>query len=230
MEKTFVMLVDDDPMVLRALSSYLSGHEYRVEGYSSGNELLNALEEGVPDLIILDLKLPGMDGFQICQKLRSDERYARIPVIMLSGMAGEEEKVSGLDMGADDYVVKPFSPEELRSRIKAVLRRASGPDTPSVMNIDDILSIDRLKYEVRANGEPVDLTRTEFKILDLLVSRRGQVFSRERILDHLWGEEKVVIERTVDVHIRHLREKLGEAGDLIENVRGVGYRMKEAGS
>ncbi|MBD3295933.1 MAG: response regulator, partial [Candidatus Omnitrophica bacterium] len=222
MGKTFVMLVDDDPMVLRALSSYLSGHEFRVEGYSSGDELLKALEEEIPDLVILDLKLPGMDGFQICERLKADERLAHVPVIMLSGMAGEEEKVSGLDMGADDYVVKPFSPEELRSRIKAVLRRTSGQDVSKVKDIDGILSIDMLKYEVRANGEPVDLTRTEFKILDLLVSRRGQVFSRERILDHLWGEEKVVIERTVDVHIRHLREKLGQAGDLIENVRGVG--------
>jgi len=227
MEDKHIMLVDDDKMVVSALSSYLTGHGFRVSGCYGGKQLFDELEKERPDLIILDINMPGMDGFEVCGKMRNTGRFADIPVIILSGKGELDAKVSGLDLGADDYIVKPFAPDELRSRINAVLRRSEKSEQPDILDIDGVIEIDRRKYEVRVNGQNADLTRTEFKILELLSSRRGQVFPRERILQYLWGEEKVVVERTIDVHIRHLREKLGEAGDIITNVRGVGYKLRD---
>jgi DNA-binding response OmpR family regulator len=161
---------------------------------------------------------------EICRYLRREDRCASVAVIVLTARGEETDRVLGLELGADDYVVKPFSPRELMARVKAVLRRRATHEASVRINIEGV-SIDPDKYEVKVRGKTVSLTPTEFKILNLLASRRGRVFTRDQILDHLWGTEKAVIDRTVDVHIKNLREKLGPASRLIRNVRGVGYRI-----
>jgi two-component system phosphate regulon response regulator PhoB/two-component system alkaline phosphatase synthesis response regulator PhoP len=170
--------------------------------------------------------LPDTDGLEVCRQIRRSERLAAVPVIMLTARGDESDKVVGLELGADDYVTKPFSVKELVARIHAVLRRPGGSETGPRIVVGPLV-IDLEKFEVAAGGERIDLTATEFKILRLLASRKGRVFSRDQILDHLWGNEKAVIDRTVDVHIRNLREKLGEAASLIKNIRGVGYKLEE---
>ena len=225
MEDKLIAVVDDDPGVVDIVTEYLTNEGFKVNGFTAGQGLFDFLGKKIPDLILLDLILPGMDGFEICRILKEKKEYSAIPIIILSGRDEETNKVQGLDLGADDYIVKPFSLKEMHSRIKAVLRRLEPEGEEKIIKIGDKLMMDLQKYQVTVNGEKVELTPTEFKILQLLSSRKGQVFTRERILDFLWGEEKVVIARTVDVHIRHLREKLGKEADLIKNVRGIGYKI-----
>jgi len=171
--------------------------------------------------------LPDMDGIEICKKIRAIPSSSSLPIIMLTARSEETDKILGLELGADDYVTKPFSPKELVARVKAVLRRQLKPDKSERISVGKALEIDLKKYEVVLCGKKIDLTITEFKILELLSSKKGWVFTRDKILDHLWGDEKAVIDRTVDVHIRHLREKLGKESSLIKNVRGVGYKLEE---
>ncbi|MBD3378873.1 MAG: response regulator [Candidatus Omnitrophica bacterium] len=229
LEGKLVVLVDDDPNIIHIISGFLHMQGARVKSFQSEDGLFSFLSRNTPDLMILDVVLPGSTGFDICRKLRQKDKTAHIPVIMLSGKDSEASKVSGLDFGADDYVVKPFSLKELEARMKAVLRRSRSVESEKVLEAEEgSLVMDLKKYEVHVRGRKIDLTPAEFNILELLLSRKGQVFSRDRILDYLWGEEKVVIERTVDVHIRHLRKKLGPAGNLIKNVRGVGYKFEDA--
>jgi two-component system phosphate regulon response regulator PhoB/two-component system alkaline phosphatase synthesis response regulator PhoP len=168
--------------------------------------------------------LPDLDGFDICRMMKSNHTYESIPIIMLTAKGQEADKVTGLELGADDYLTKPFSPRELIARVKAVLRRSSASKVAQ-LTIGDI-TIDPERFEVMVSEKPVTLTPVEFKILHLLAQNPGKVFSRERILDHLWGNEKAVIDRTVDVHIKNLRDKLGTAGDLVKNIRGVGYKVQ----
>jgi two-component system phosphate regulon response regulator PhoB/two-component system alkaline phosphatase synthesis response regulator PhoP len=168
--------------------------------------------------------LPDLDGFDICRMMKSNQSYESIPIIMLTAKGQEADKVTGLELGADDYLTKPFSPRELIARVKAVLRRTSASKLVQII-IGDI-SIDPERFEVMVNEKLVTLTPVEFKILHLLAQNQGKVFSRERILDHLWGNEKAVIDRTVDVHIKNLRDKLGPAGELVKNIRGVGYKVQ----
>ena len=225
--KQLIAVVDDDPGITEVVERYLTGEGWRVKSFKDAETFLHYLEEERPDLIILDIVLPGMSGLEACKILRETERFRSIPVIMLSGKAEYEDKISGLDLGADDYVTKPFSLGELNSRVKAVLRRLGKEEEEKKVTIGPNIVIDLQRYEVTVRGQKAELTVTEFKILELLASKRGQVFSRERILDYLWGEEKIVIPRTIDVHIRHLREKLGADADLIVNVRGIGYKLEE---
>jgi two-component system phosphate regulon response regulator PhoB/two-component system alkaline phosphatase synthesis response regulator PhoP len=173
--------------------------------------------------------LPDMDGTEICKKLKNDPKLKNIPIIMLTAKQDETDIILGLEFGADDYVTKPFSPKQLMARVKAVLRRYKENDeTKQIININNAIIIDLQKYKVYDKDEnPIDLTNTEFKILQYLAQRRGWVFSRDKLLTMIWGEEKYVIDRTIDVHIKHLREKLGSSGDLIKNVRGVGYKIEE---
>ncbi len=227
MKDKLIIIVDDDPEMLSSVADCLKHEGFNAKGFPGAEELFDFLEKETPDLVILDVMLPGMNGFEICRKIKKDEKYKGIPIIMLTGMHRETDKVSGLDLGADDYVVKPFSIEELNARIRAILRRQGKEAPEEKINIGSILEIDLKRYQVRLNGAEIELTLAEFKILALLASIKGQVFSREKILEHLWGQEKIVIERTVDVHIRHLREKLGEASRFIKNVRGVGYKIDE---
>jgi len=227
MDTKLITIVDDNVEIVTAITDYLTSKGYRVKGLSNGEALFRFLETKKPDLIILDVMMPGMTGYEICKVLKSKDKYAGIPIIMLSKRDQEKDKVSGLDLGADDYMAKPFSLDELNARIKAVLRRPEPDIPPEKIRVGDILEIDLQKFQVTVDGEKVALTPAEFKILEFLASKKDQVFSRERILEYLWGEEKIVVERTIDVHVRHLREKLGKAGELIKNVRGIGYKLEE---
>lgn len=227
MDEKLIAIVDDDPDMVRMISLNLKDEGYRVKGLADAESLFKFLSKEKPDLIILDLMLPGMSGLEICKKLKGDERFSSVPVIMVTGKDKEADKVTGLDMGSDDYIVKPCSADELKARIRAVLRGRGQKAKEGKIEIGGVMEIDRKRYEVKVSGTKVDLTTTEFKILECLSSRIGQVFTRDRILEYLWGEEKVAVERTIDVHIRHLREKLGKADKFIKNVRGVGYKLEE---
>jgi two-component system, OmpR family, alkaline phosphatase synthesis response regulator PhoP len=222
-----VTIVDDDRDILELVSLHLSKSGMKVREFADAEGFYRFLQYHVPDLIILDLMLPDTDGLEICRFLRKEDRFSHIPVIMVTAKADELDKVLGLEMGADDYVTKPFSPKELVARVKAVLRRTKSlPEKVDVIKIGEFITIDPGKYELSNASGKVDVTTVEFRILQLLASKPGRVFSRETILNHLWGNEKAVTDRTIDVHIRHLREKLGPAASLIKNIRGVGYKLE----
>ena len=219
-----IAVVDDEPDIIHLVTIHLKKAGYSVDSFLNGSSLLKSLPTSIPDLVILDLMLPDLDGFDVCRMMKSNQSYESIPIIMLTAKGQEADKVTGLELGADDYLTKPFSPRELLARVKAVLRRTSASKLAQII-VGDI-SIDPERFEVMVNEKPVTLTPVEFKILHLLAQNPGKVFSRERILDHLWGNEKAVIDRTVDVHIKNLRDKLGPAGDLVKNIRGVGYKIQ----
>jgi len=221
-----IAALDDEADILELLRVNLQKAGFRFEGFQDADALYRFLQREKPDLILLDLMLPDIDGMDVCRYLRKSERLGSVPVIMLTARADESDKVLGLGLGADDYVTKPFSVKELVARIQAVLRRREQKETVRQIAVGPLL-IDMDKHEVIRNGQRIDLTATEFRILQLLASRAGRVFTRDQILDHLWGHEKAVVDRTVDVHIRNLREKLGPAASLIKNVRGVGYKVEE---
>ncbi|OQX85212.1 MAG: two-component system response regulator [Candidatus Latescibacteria bacterium 4484_7] len=230
MEK-LVVVVDDERDILELVELHLKRSGFNVKGVTTGAELMRFLSGTLPELIILDLMLPDADGFELCKQLKGDERFARVPVIMLTARGEETDRVLGLELGADDYVTKPFSPRELVARVKAVLRRSGGrkeegKEGGKKIRIGKALFIDPSKFEVIANGRKVELTPTEFRILHLLAGKEGWVFSRSQIMNHLWGDEKIVTDRTIDVHIRHIREKLGKAAVLIKNIHGIGYKIE----
>lgn len=226
MPKT-VAVVDDESDILELVSLHLKKSNFSVKTFSSGARFLAYLNGDRPDLVILDLMLPDADGFEICRHMRKRDNLSSIPLIMLTAKTEESDRVCGLELGADDYVTKPFSPKELIARVKALLRRTTErvDESPRIESGDIVLDLQ--KHVVTIKGDLVELTSTEFRILHLLMARKGWVFSRDKILDHLWGDEKTVLDRTVDVHIKHLREKLGPSGNAIKNVRGVGYKLEE---
>lgn len=197
------------------------------KGCSTGKELFEELENKLPQLILLDIMLPDEDGLNILRRLRSDERYAHIPVIMATAKGTEFDKVKGLDCGADDYIAKPFGMLEMVARIKAVLRRCEGRGVQQAVQIikRDNLEVNLEEHKVLVDGEEVVLTLKEFELLKKFLLHSGIVFSRDKLLNDIWGYEFTGETRTVDVHIRTLRQKLGSAGDLVETIRGVGYRM-----
>ncbi|MFH1674786.1 MAG: response regulator transcription factor [Pseudomonadota bacterium] len=227
MGSRFIVIVDDEPDIVELVSLHLVKAGFSVKGFGETGAFFTFLNSRVPDLLILDLMLPDTDGIEICKKLKMNDEFSAIPIIMLTARGDETDKVLGLELGADDYVTKPFSPKELVARVKAVLRRKAQKEPAGKITIGDMIVLDPDRYEVTVEGEKVALTSTEFKILQLLSSHKGWVFSREQILDHLWGHEKMVLYRTVDVHIRNMREKLGKAAVLIKNIRGVGYKLEE---
>jgi len=222
-----IAVIEDEPDLAALVSSHLRKEGYRVEVFGDAERFFRFLQKKIPDLILLDLMLPDMSGLDVCKTLKRSDDWRTIPVIMATAKAEETDKILGLELGADDYVTKPFSLKELAARIKAVLRRMEPAPRPSVLEIGAGLVLDAERFEVRRDGTPLDLTSTEFKILRLLASKKGRVFSREQILDELWGNDKIVLDRTVDVHIKNLREKLGPAARLIKNIRGVGYKVEE---
>jgi DNA-binding response OmpR family regulator len=226
MAKT-IAVVDDEPDILELVSLHLKKSNFNVKTFSSGARFLAYLNGERPDLVILDLMLPDADGLEICRHMRKRDNLSSIPLIMLTAKTEESDRVCGLELGADDYVTKPFSPKELIARVKALLRRTTerADESPRIESGDIVLDLQ--KHLITIKGKQIELTSTEFRILHLLMSRRGWVFSRDKILDHLWGDEKAVLDRTVDVHIKHLREKLGPSGNAIRNVRGVGYKLEE---
>lgn len=222
-----IAVLDDEPDILHLVSLHLKKTGFEVAGFTDAfgfRKFLAAKRR--PDLILLDLMLPDADGVDVCRSLKADEDTKEIPVIMLTAKSMEADKVLGLETGADDYITKPFSPREMVARVKAVMRRSSGL-SQNVIRVGGIIEIDQERFRVTLNGEPIPLTAVEFKIMAFLAANKGKVFSRERILDHLWGNEKAVIDRTVDVHIKNLREKLGDAAHLVQNVRGAGYKVEE---
>ena len=223
-----IAIVDDEPDILELLGVNLEKAGYKVQTFENGEDFFAFLKNNKADLIVLDVMLPDSDGFEICKYLKNDNEYSSIPVIMLTARGTEMEKILGLELGADDYVTKPFSPRELVARVKAVLRRDSGKESIThQLTAGDNVLIDLQKYEVYIDSKKVDLTSSEFKIIKLLAEKPGWVYSRDQILDFLGGSEKGVLDRTVDVHIRNLREKLGESGQLIKNIRGVGYKLEK---
>ncbi len=227
-ETKVVFVVEDEADILELIALHLRKAGFIVETFGEAAPMLSLLEEGkrVPDLIILDLMMPGMDGLEVCKRLKRNDAFSGIPIIMATAKTDEFDIVLGLELGADDYISKPFSPRELVARAKAVLRRFI-PQRPSgKITINGLLTIDHDKFEVTVAGQRVQLTSTEFQILKILADKKGWVFSREKILDKLWGDDKDVFDRTVDVHIKNLRDKLGLAGSLIKNVRGVGYKLE----
>jgi len=226
--KKLIAILDDEPDILNLVSINLERSGFETAKFEIADEFNKFLEKKIPDLIILDLMLPDADGFDVCKDLKKDERFASIPIIMLTAKGDETDRILGLEFGADDYVVKPFSPRELVARVKAVLRRGKvKEEAKKIIEIGRNLRIDLQKYEVYLNDKKLNLTSTEFKIIKLLATRKGWVYSRNQILDHLWGNDKIVVDRTVDVHIRNLRTKLGPAGKYIKNIRSIGYKIEE---
>jgi two-component system alkaline phosphatase synthesis response regulator PhoP len=225
-----IAIVEDEDDIRALVCAALKKERFRVREFADGRGFLASLRVDRPDLVVLDLMLPDTDGFAICRGIRGDRALATIPVIMLTARSEEADRVLGLELGADDYVVKPFSPKELAARVKAVLRRSSPEAGRPRIDAGEGLLIDMDTMEVFSAEHRLELTQAEFRILQLLASRVGWVFSREKILDHLWGDEKNVTDRSVDVHVKHLRDKLGPAGTRIINVRGVGYKLAAAGT
>jgi len=222
-----IAIIDDEPDILELVSLHLTKAGFSVKEFADADSFNEFIETNTPDLIVLDLMLPDTDGLELCKTLKKKDAFAAIPVIMLTAKGEETDKILGLELGADDYVTKPFSPKELVARVKAVLRRHARKVESKTIELAGRVIIDLEKFEVSIKGKKVDLTTTEFRILQLLASRKGYVFSRDNILNYLWGDEKAVVDRTVDVHIRHLREKLGGAASLIKNIRGIGYKLEE---
>lgn len=219
---TKILVVDDEPSITNLVSAYLKPEGYEVFIASDGTAGLKSARAFKPDLIILDVMLPGMDGIELLSRLR---RETDVYVIMLTARTEETDKIVGLSVGADDYVTKPFSPREVILRIKAILRRGERKGDGSLKA--GPITIDPERHEVHVNGKRVHLTGLEFKLLRTLMLRRGRVQERDRLLNDVWGYESVIDTRTVDTHVRRLREKLGAAGDVIETVRGFGYRLRE---
>ena len=217
-----ITIIEDDESIREMLRYYFHSVGYGVEDFESGEDYFQAVHDVQPDLYILDIMLPGMDGLEILRRLRGAPDTAHIPVIMLTARAAELDRVKGLEQGADDYVVKPFGIMELQARVKAVLRRTGRPQTPAILKCDG-LEIDPAAREVRRDGIPVELTYKEFELLKLLCENRGTVLTRDDILHAVWDYDFAGETRTVDMHVKTLRQKLGEG--YIQTVRGVGYKM-----
>ncbi len=228
MKEKKIVVVEDEPDLVDVVTYNLKREGYLVSAARRGDEGLNLIRSELPDLVLLDLMLPGMDGLSICRQMKSDGALKAIPIIIASAKGEESDVVIGLEMGADDYLAKPFSPRELLARIKAVLRRGTPTDNASDDRIvvRDLI-IDPGKHEVKIKDEIIGLTSTEFKLLHHLASSRGRAFSREQLLNRVVGMGVVVVDRNIDVHIRALRKKLGERSDMIQTIRGVGYRFVE---
>ena len=223
-----ILIVEDEADIAELLEYNLERQDYDPQCVASGEEGLVQAREARPDLVVLDLMLPGLSGLEVCRRLKADPQTARIPIIMLTAKGEEEDIVAGFEAGADDYVTKPFRPKVLLARVKAVLRRGAHRRAreDEVMEIGD-LEIHPGRHQVRVDGAPTDLTRTEFRILQFLASRPGWVFTRSQIVRAVHGDDYPVTGRSVDVQVAALRRKLGPAGGLIQTVRGVGYKMGE---
>lgn len=228
MPRHHILAVDDEEDILELVEYNLAREGYQVTCADTGEQALSIARAELPDLLLLDLMLPGVDGLDVCRLLKNDPRTAHIPIIMLTAKSEEPDVVTGLEMGADDYITKPFSPRVLAARVKTVLRRGSGstPTDVEVLRIREMI-IDPGRREVTTAGTRVDLTYTEFSVLRVLARRPGWVFTRSQIVDAVRGDDYPVTDRSVDVQIVSLRRKLRSCADYIETVRGVGYRLKE---
>jgi two-component system phosphate regulon response regulator PhoB len=223
-----ILIVEDEDALALLLRYNLEAAGYQVETVARGDEAEVRLQEGNPDLVILDWMLPGISGIELCRQLRTRPQTRQLPVIMLTARGEERERVRGLSMGADDYVVKPFSVPELMARVTALLRRASPERVADVLAFGDI-AMDREKKRVSRGGRSVDLGPTEYRLLEFLLERPGRVFTREQLLDGVWGSDIYIDERTIDVHVGRLRKalNLGHGSDPIRTVRGAGYALDD---
>ena len=229
MSKEHILVVDDEEDILELVRYNLAKEGYQVTGALTGEDALKKARSNSFDLIVLDLMLPGIDGLEVAKRLKNSPKTEQVPIVMLSAKGEEADIVTGLELGADDYITKPFSPRVMIARVRTALRRKIGKplDEPTVVQIYE-LEIHPGRRSVLAAGKPVDLTYTEFQVLFLLAQRPGWVFTRSMIVDAVHGDDYPVTDRSVDVQIVGLRKKLGEHGKYIETVRGVGYRMKES--
>ena len=223
-----ILVVDDEPDLLELVRFNLAQAGYEVETAETGRAGLEALRRDPPALVILDWMLPDLAGSDVCRQVRSEASLRHLPILMLTAKSEEVDRVVGFELGADDYVTKPFSPRELTLRVQAILRRSSGAPTEAAGLVSRRgVVLDTERHRCTVEGSSVDLTAKEFRLLETLMARPGHVMSRQRLLDAVWGSDISVTERTIDTHLKRLREKLGPAGELIETVRGVGYRFAE---
>ncbi len=228
MSREKLLVVDDEEHILELLRYNLEKNGYQVETVDNGEDAVASARSNIPDLVLLDLMLPGIDGLEVCRILKNGHRTASIPILMLTAKGEDSDIVAGLELGADDYVTKPFSVNVLVARIRAVLRKKSAGESNQggIIKVDDLV-IDPSRHETIIKGKQIILTHSEFSILYLLAGNRGHVFTRHQIIDRIRGEEKAVTDRSVDVQIAGLRGKLGSYGKLIATVRGVGYKFKD---
>jgi two-component system alkaline phosphatase synthesis response regulator PhoP len=228
-----VLVVDDEKDIVDLLKYNLEKeNEFEVTTAYNGKEALDATQNEKPDIILLDIMMPELNGFEVCKRLKSDPSNAKIPVIFLTAKENEIDEIVGLEIGADDYIQKPISPRKVIARMKSVIRR-SNVKTVNVKKAEEIikfknLEVDSISHTVRINRKDVFFPKKEFQLLHFLLANRGRVFSREILLNQIWGENIYVIDRTVDVHVAKVREKLGEYADYIETIKGLGYRFKDA--
>ncbi|MFH1146940.1 MAG: response regulator transcription factor [Pseudomonadota bacterium] len=230
MKKPLVLIVEDESDIADLISYNLKRAGFDVELSQDGRTAQSVAQKRMPDLILLDLMLPDVDGTDICKELKGSEQTKRIPIIMVTAKGEEIDRVLGLELGADDYLVKPFSPRELVLRIKAVLRRNTSPEQEKKVLVARNIQMDLDRHSATVNGAPVALTVTEFNLLHTLMKNRGRVLTREMLLDQVWGYHFEGYARTVDTHVKRLRQKLNDAGETIETVRGLGYRFSEEGA
>jgi two-component system alkaline phosphatase synthesis response regulator PhoP len=221
-----ILIIEDEKDIVESIEYNFKKEGFKVSKAYDGLNGIRAAEEKIPSLIILDLLLPGVDGLEVCRRLKKNPRTAPIPILMLTAKGTETDKVVGLEMGADDYMLKPFGMKELIARVRTILRRYQKPpaEVVKVLKFKDLI-IDPDRHVVVANGKTINLTAKEFQLLHYLAENCGRVFSRERLLDSVWGIEVAIETRTVDVHLRRLREKLGKAGHHLQTLRGVGYKF-----
>jgi two-component system alkaline phosphatase synthesis response regulator PhoP len=224
--KKHVLVVDDEEDIVDLLTYNLLKEGYEVSSARNGQSALE-MASRAPDLILLDVMMPGLDGFEVCRRLKRDPATSTIPIVFLTARSAEVDEITGLEIGADDFIRKPISPRKLVARVRAVLRRDKLRDEKTPVIAAGNVRINRATFTVRIGNREVFFPRKEFEILALLASNRGKVFSREMLLQQVWGSDVVVVDRTVDVHVRRIREKLGSTADSIETVKGVGYRYRE---
>lgn len=227
MPKEKILVVEDERDIYELVSYNLQKEGYKVVCCDHGERAIEVIKKESPALVILDLMLPGIDGLEVCKVIKQDERTRDIPIIMLTAKSEETDVVVGLQIGADDYITKPFSPKILTARVKSILRRAEVREKKSEVRKIEHLTIDIPKHKAIYRDKHLVLTSIEFNILEFLARHPGRAFSRDQIMDNAWKEGKFVVDRAVDVHIRALRKKLGKGASLIETVRGIGYRFKE---
>jgi two-component system phosphate regulon response regulator PhoB len=224
-----ILVVDDEADITALVAYHLARAGYRVSTANSGQDALKAAREERPDVVVLDLMLPGVSGYEVLRELRKREDTAEVGVILLTARREEADRIKGLSLGADDYLTKPFSPQELTLRVAAVLRRLAAPAVAAGSNlVEGPLTIDRSAHRVMLNGEEIPLTATEYKLLVTLLERRGRVQTRAQLLESVWDAQPDIQTRTVDMHVQRLRAKLGRAGEMVETVRSFGYRFRGA--
>ena len=228
--KAKILVIEDEPDILEVITYNLSREGFNVIGAMDGEQGVVLARKQAPDLILLDLMLPGLDGIEVCRRLRDDPLTRPIPVVMVTAKGEESDIVLGLGIGADDYVTKPFSPKELTARVRAVLRRGAPKEDAEAGErvVRGALLLDIVRHEASVAGEVLDLTPTEFRLLRVMAAHPGRVFTRDQLVSRAIGYQAVVLPRNIDVHVRSLRQKLGAQRDMIETLRGVGYRFRES--